>query len=135
MKENKIVYRCALLAGCLLIVAALARAVSVNNLIIAADTGDISKHYAASVVVDWSFSSLLLLLIAIWIFFLAGDLKKLNRKAWAQAVLIGLALSFFGGGFWYSYPSSMHLPAFLLLGLLLLIPLLIYAKQYRKPKN
>ena len=135
MKENKIVYRCTLLTGCLLIVAALVRGVNINNLVIAISTGDISKHYAEPVVIDWSFSSMLLLLMSIWIFFLAGDLRKLSRKAWIQATLIGLAFCAFGGGLWYRYPSSMHLPAFLLLGLLLLLPLLIYARHYRKPKN
>ena len=132
MKEKKIVYRCSLLTGILLIIAALARGISINNLIIAAATGDISKHYAASVLVDWSFSSLLLFLIAIWVLFLAGDLRKLQRRAWSQACLIGLALTLFGGGFWYKYPSSLHIPFFLATGLLLLVPLLLYSRQFKQ---
>jgi hypothetical protein len=132
MKENKIVYRCCQLAGILLIVAALAKAISINNLVIGATTGDISKHYATSVLIDWSFSCMLLSLIAIWLLFLAHDLKNLQKRAWSQTVLIGLAFSLFGAGFWFRYPSSIHLPFFLVVGLLLLIPLLIYSRQFKQ---
>jgi hypothetical protein len=130
--KNKIVYNCSLIAAILLIVAALARALSVNNLVIAISTGDISKHYAASVLIDWSLSSLLLLLTGIWLLFLLRDLKTGQRRAWLQAVLIGLELTIFGSSFWYRYPSSFHLPVFLLMGLILLLPLLIYQKQFNQ---
>ena len=132
MKENKIVYRCSQLAAILLIIAVLAKAISINNLVVGATTGDISKHYATSVLIDWGFSCMLLLLIAIWILFLARDLKNLQKRAWSQAVLIGLALTLFGGGFWFRYPASLHLPFFLLVGLLLLVPLLIYSRRFKQ---
>ncbi len=132
MKENKIVYICTLLAAWMIIVSSLARAIGVNDIVVAATTGDISRHYAASVLIDWSFSSLLLLLVAVWLLFLARDLKKLQRRAWSQAMLIGLALSLFNGYFWYRYPSSLHLPFFLLTGLLILIPLIIFNRDYKR---
>jgi hypothetical protein len=131
MKENKIIYRCAVFVGISLIVAALSRAISVNNLVVAVTTGDISQHYAASILIDWSLSCLMLLLVAIWIFFLSIDLRKLQRKAWVQTILIGVALTVFGGSFWYQYPSSIHLLLFFLLGLILLFPLFIYRKQFK----
>ena len=130
MKE-KIIYRCAIFVGISLIIAALSIGIGVNNLVIGIATGDISQHYAASILIDWSLSSLMLLLVAIWIFFLSIDLRKLERKAWIQAVLIGVALSVFGASFWYQYPSSLHLPLLLLLGLVLLFPLFIYRKHFK----
>ena len=126
----KIAYRCSLIGAILLIIAALARALSINNLVVAASTGDISRHYSASVLVDWSLSSVLLMLTGIWLLFLLRDLKRGLRRAWLQAVIIGLALTVFGSSFWYRYPSSFHLPLFLLMGLIILIPLLIWGNQF-----
>jgi hypothetical protein len=132
LKETKIVYRCTLVAAVLLMVAAAARALSINNIVTGINTGDISKHYAASILIDWIFSSMLLLLTGAWLLFLSGELKKWKRRAWSQAILIGLALSAFGGTLWYRYPKSIHLPGFLLTGLILLIPLLIYGRRFRQ---
>ncbi len=132
MKENKIVYRCTLVSAALLIIAALYHGISINNIVIAASTGDISKHFATSVLIDGILSAMLLLLIAIWILFLAGDLKRGKRKAWWQAVLIGFIISAFGAALWFRYPTSIHLPAFLLTGLILLLPLIFYGKNFRE---
>ena len=113
-------------------VAALYHGVSVNNIVIAASTGDISKHYATSVLIDGILSAMLLLLIAIWILFLSGDLKRLKRKAWWQSVIIGLTITTFGATLWFRYPTSIHLPAFLLTGLILLLPLLFYGRNFKQ---
>jgi len=131
MKENRIIFGCAILVAISLIIASLSRAINVNNLVVGVTTGDIAHHYAGSVMIDGSLSSMLLALIAIWIFFLSGDLRKLQRRAWAQAVLIGVALTVFGACFWYQYPSSLHLPALALLGLILLLPLFYYSKDFK----
>ena len=131
MHENKIVYRCSLISGILIIGSALLRALSVNNLVIAANTGDISKHYSAAVVIDWTLASAMMLLVGIWVLFLSGPLKKLQRRAWWQAIIISLAFILFGSGFWYRYPTSIHLPGFILLGLILFIPLLIFAGKFK----
>jgi hypothetical protein len=133
MHENKIVYRCTLLAGILIIGAALLRALSVNNLVIAASTGDISKHYAAAVVIDWILASAMMFLVGVWVLFLATPLKKLQRRAWWQAIIISLAFILFGSGFWYRYPRSIHLPGFILLGLILFVPLIMLAGKFRNP--
>ncbi|HSZ85892.1 MAG TPA: hypothetical protein VK787_07660 [Puia sp.] len=132
MKENKIVYRCTLVSAALLIGAAVARGLSVNNIFVAINTGDVNKHFASSVLIDWILSAMLLLLTGIWLLFLSGDLKRLKRKAWTQALLIGLALTIFGTALWFRYPSSIHLPAFSLTGLILLIPLLIFARSFKQ---
>jgi hypothetical protein len=132
MNPTKNLYRSSVLTGILLIVAGLSRSLSVNNLLVAIDTGDISRHFAASALIDGAFSSLLLFLVGIWVLFLSSDLRKLQRRARSQGILIGLAFVLFGGGFWFRYPRSLHLAFFLLVGLLLLLPLLIYRKQFKK---
>lgn len=122
----------------MLILAAFYRAVSINNLVIGVSTGDISKHFGASVLIDGSFASLLMLLTGIWLLFLAPDLKKGVGRARIQAILIGTAFSLFAAGFWYHYPSSLRLVAFLLVGLLILIPpIILWKKQpeINAPKN
>ncbi|MFI5151894.1 MAG: hypothetical protein ACHQET_01090 [Chitinophagales bacterium] len=129
---NKLAYRCAIIVGILLIGAALVRAVSINNLYVAINTGDIAKQYAGSILIDWGFSSVLLLLVGIWLLFLSKDLKAWQRRAWSQATLVGLALVIFGGGFWYKYPNSLHLPIFMILGLIVLVPLILYGKNFKK---
>ena len=129
--ENKIVYRSAMLAGILMIGAALFIALSVNNLVIAASTYDISKHYAASVIIHWALSGTMMFLVGVWVLFLSAPLKKLQRKAWWQAIIISFAFILFGGGFWYRYPTSIHLPGFILLGLILFVPLMMYAGKFK----
>ena len=131
VRDNKIVYRSALLTGILIIGAAMFRALSVNNLIIGATTNDISKHYSTSVIIDWSLSSILMLLVGIWVLFLSSSLKKLQRKAWWQGIIISLAFILFGSFFWYHYPKSIHLPAFILLGLILFVPLIMFAGRFK----
>jgi hypothetical protein len=130
MKETKIVPGAAMLVALALLLAAAYRGLSINNLIVATSTGDISRHLSASILIDWSLSCTLLILVAIWLFFLASDLRKKLRRAWFQGVIIGISLVIFGAGFWYRYPSSLHLPVFLLLGLVLLVPLLIHTKRF-----
>lgn len=131
IRENKIVYRCALLSGLLIIGAALLMALSVNNLVIAASTGDINKNYSASVVIHWALASAMMFLVGVWVLFLSSSLKKLQRRAWWQAIIISLVFILFGSGFWYRYPASIHLPGFILLGLILFIPLIIHSGKFK----
>ena len=129
---NKVAYRCAIVVGIFLIVASLLKAVSINNILTAINTGDIAKIYAGTIVIDSGFSSLLLLMVGIWLLFLSKDLKAWQRRAWSQATLIGLALVIVGGSLWYVYPASLHLPVFLVLGLILLVPLILSGKNFKQ---
>jgi hypothetical protein len=129
---NKVAYRCAIVVGIFLIGASLLKAVSINNILTAINTGDIAKIYAGTIVIDSGFSSLLLLMVGIWLLFLSKDLKAWQRRAWSQATLIGLALVIFGGSLWYVYPASLHLPVFLVLGLILLVPLILSGKNFKQ---
>jgi hypothetical protein len=132
MNPNKTLYRVSILTGSLLVIAALSNILNLNNIFIAINTGDISKHFASSILIDVAFSGVLLLLLGTWLLFLSGELRALRRKARQQGIVVGLALIIFGGGFWFKFPRSLQLPFFLLIGLLLLLPLLIF---YRKFKN
>jgi hypothetical protein len=114
-------------------IAALYRGLSINNIIVAANTGDISKHYSTAIFIDWTLSGMLLLMVAVWILFLSGELRKFNRRAWLQAVFIGLSITIFGASLWYHYPGSIRLAVFMFIGLLLLVPLIIYVGKFRAP--
>jgi len=132
MKQSRIVYRCTIACSFLLIIAALYRGLSINNLIVAENTGDIGKHFSNTVLIDGILSATLLFGTAVWLLFLSGDLKKFSRKAWLQAVFIGLTFTVFGASLWYRYPTSIHLPAFLFVGMLLLVPLVWFGKNFRQ---
>jgi peptidoglycan/LPS O-acetylase OafA/YrhL len=132
MKQNNTLYRLSFLAGSLLILAAAARALSINNLLIAINTGDISRQFAGSILINGASSSLLLFLVGVWVLFLSSDLRKWQRRARAQGILISLSLILFSGGFWLRYPRSFHLGFFFLIGILLLFPLVIYDKGFKK---
>jgi len=120
--SNRLVATSCRFSALVLIIAAFYRALSINNLVIGVRTGDISKQFGASVLIDGGFASLLMLLTAIWLLFLVPDLKKGIGRARVQTIIIGIAFSLFGGGFLYRYPSSLRLIAFLLIGLIILIP-------------
>jgi len=130
-RENKTVYRCALLAGVLIIGEALLMALSVNNLVVAASTGDINKNYSVSVVIHWALAGTMMFLVGVWVLFLASPLKKWERRAWWQGIIISLSFISFGGSLWYRYPKSIHLPGFILLGLILIVPLIINAGKFK----
>ncbi len=125
VKESKLLYLASIFVGLLLILASLSRAVSLNNFYVALHTGDINKSYAPSVIINWALSSFLLFLVGVWLLYLARDLRRRMRRAWSQALIIGLVITIFGAAFWMQYPTSLHLAGFLALGLLLLIALFI----------
>jgi hypothetical protein len=125
LKGNLIPYWAAILVGTTLVFWSLLRAIGLNNLYVATSTGDINRSWASSIVINWGMSSFLLFLVGIWLFFLAPELKKRIRRARFQALIIGIALTLYGGTFWLQFPHSFHLPGFLILGLVLAISLLI----------
>jgi hypothetical protein len=131
MQENKIIYRCAMATGLLLIFTSVIHSLNITETFIAIKTGDVAMSYASSATGMWIFSGISMFLLGVWILFLANDLKKLMRKAWLQTFIIGISLSCFGIGCWLQYPKAFHFLYFLLLGLILLLPLIINAKKFR----
>ena len=83
----------------------------------------------------WIFSSIMLFLSAIWVLCLARDLGHLQRKAWWQAVLIGLGYAGGSVGAMIWAGIQAHLVAFALIGLLLLVPLLSRAGAFTSAES
>jgi hypothetical protein len=131
IQQNKIVYRCAIITGLLLIFAAVIHSLNISETFIAIKTGDVAASYASYASSMWIFSAMSMFLIGVWILFLSKDLKKLMRKAWWQAVIIGISLSAFGIGCWLQYPAAFHFLYFLLLGLILFVPLMMNARKFK----
>jgi hypothetical protein len=129
-RVSGLAYYSALIEGILLIFAAILMTISINNLIVGEKIHDIGQAYVHSVIIHWSLSCMLLLLVGIWVLFLVSPLKQLQRRAWWQGILIGLSLIGFGAFFWHRYPSSLHLPGYILLGLIFLVPLVIEAPKF-----
>jgi uncharacterized membrane protein len=130
--ENKIVYRCTAGAGILLIFTSVIHFLNINETLVSIKTGDIAVSYAPSATGMWLFSGMSMLLLGIWLLFLSGEIKKHRRKAWWQAFFIGLLLAAFGAGCWLMYPKVFHFLYFLLYGLILLIPLMLYIKKFNQ---
>jgi len=124
---SKLLYSSALVTGILLLLTGLLHLLNINDTIVAVKTGDIAASQEANIIIIWIFAGLAMMLLGVWCLFLARGLKMLWRKAWWQALLLGMSLSGFGIGSWLQYPESFHVLFFLVLGLLLLLPLLIYS--------
>lgn len=106
-------------------------AFGVNFTIEMVNNGTIGTAYAETAVVIWVFGSITMFLTGCTLIYLSGRLKILAKGAWRLAVLIGLGIAGFGGGFYISHPDSPHMLGFLIVGLLILIPLFIYFRAYK----
>jgi hypothetical protein len=135
MRESKFLYRCTFITGILLIITSLLHFFNINDTIIAIKTGDIAPSHASNAVSTWIFTGISMFIIGVWLLCLLDNLKKLQVKAWWQTFLIGTALAVFGGGCWLKYPKELHLLYFLLLGMILLVPLILYAGRFRGKKS
>jgi hypothetical protein len=132
MEKGKLFYRLAKLVGASLLVATLLHATfgtaEVNTAI---KTGGIMPSMIRTLKNVWVFSSIMLFLSAMWVLILARDLGRLQKRAWWQGVLVGLGYAggSIGAMFWAGVQG--HLLAFALVGLILLLPLLIWARAFK----
>ena len=137
MTKEKFIYRSARLAGILLMLAAVLHASwGTAEIVMAIKTEDIRPTMVDSVKNVWLYSSIMLFLSGIWVLFIARDLRRLQRRAWWQAVFIGLGYT--GGSIaaiaWTRV--QVHLIAFAAIGLLLLFPALLFVGSFRSsPAN
>jgi len=130
MTENKIVVRCTKTSAVLLVMTSLIHAFNINDVLVGLKTGDIAPAYAPAIVSVWIFASICMCALAGWLLFLSSELRKYSRKAWWQALVIGLSLAGFGLGCWLQYPKAFYLLYFFILGMITTLPLLRYAKHY-----
>jgi hypothetical protein len=135
MNRSRATYICSLVVAILLVFTSLLHLVNINDTIVALKTGDISKAYESDIIIIWVFAGMCMLLIGIWLFFLAPELKELNLKAWWQAFVIGSALSIFGLLCWLKYPRLIYVLYFMMLGLIVLLPLVLHAGRFMKKKK
>jgi len=130
MKENKTIPGIALFTGILLILASFLHLLNINDILVAVKTGDVAPSHEANIVIIWILAGVFMLLLGIWLLFLSGDLRRLRRKAWWQAFIIGLALGGSSVFCWIQYPRAEHVLFFLLIALLLILPLLLYTRKF-----
>jgi hypothetical protein len=131
MRATSTAHRFVFSAGVLLIGTSFAHFLNINETLVAEKTGDIAKAYVASVTGMWIFSGMCMLLLGIWLLFLSKDLKSGSRKAWWQAVIIGVCLTAFGIICWQLFPAALYFLYFSLIGILLLVPLFTPSRRHR----
>jgi hypothetical protein len=130
--KSKFFSNCARLVGSLLLVATLLHAtLGTAEVLTAIKVGGVMPSMIQTFKNVWIFSSIMLFLSAIWLFFLARDLERLEIRAWWQAIFIGLGYT--GGAIgamcWAGVQG--HLLLFAFIGLMLLIPLILRAGAFK----
>lgn len=136
MAKEKVIGSTARIAGILIILATIPHVMlGTAEVLQGIKLGDIRSSMVPVIKNIWVFSSVMLPLSGLWVLFLVRDLKRLDRRAWWQAVLIGLAYT--GGGIAAIVWSGIqiHLLLFVLIGLLLFIPMLLWAGSFSSRNN
>lgn len=131
MNKGKTIAWCAWLTGMLLLGATVIHGtVGLAEVMTAIKLGDVRASMADIFRAVWIYSTIMLALSAAWVFFLAGELRQLKRRAWWQGVLLGLGYA--GGSLAAMVMAGFqpHLAAYMLIGLLLLVPLVIWAGHF-----
>ncbi len=136
MAKQKLLYQTSRTAGILLILATIPHAtLGTAEVLTGIKVGSIREDMVHVVKNIWVFSSIMLPLSGIWVLFLSKELRQLKRKAWWQAILIGLGYA--AGSIlamvWTGI--QIHLIAFCMIGLLLLIPCLRWATSFSSTGN
>lgn len=131
MAKERIITGCARLAGVLLMLSAIPHAtLGMAEVITSIKTGDVRSSMAGTFRAIWIFSSVMLLLSGLWALFVAGELKQLKARAWWQGIIIGVAYTGWAIGSMVMVGVAAHLVAFAFIGLLLVIPLVIWAPHF-----
>lgn len=132
MAKEKLIANCARAAGVLLLLSVIPHStLGWAEVMTAIKLGDINPGMANTVRSIWVFSAVMLALSGVWILFLASELRQLKRRAWWQGILIGLGYSGSAIGCMVMTEVYAHLVGYALIGLLLLIPLLIWAGSFK----
>jgi hypothetical protein len=132
MEKGKLFYRSAKTVGVLLMIATLLHStLGTAELLTAIKVGSLMPSMENLFKNVWIFSCIMLFLSGVWVLFLARDLGQLQRRAWWQAVFIGLG--YLGGSvtaMWWSGIQA-HLLAFAFVSLLFLVPLVRWAGAFK----
>jgi hypothetical protein len=132
MAKEKIIYNTARLTGILLLGATVLHAtLGTAEVMTAIKLGDVRASMADTFRAIWLFSSVMLLLSAVWTLFLAGELRQMKRRAWWQGIFIGLGYAGSAIIAIVTIGVYVHLVGFALIGLLLLTPLIVWAGHFK----
>lgn len=132
MEKGKLFYRFAKTLGILFMITTLFHStLGTAEVLTSIKVGGLMPSMVTSFKNVWIFSCIMLFLSGVWVLFLAKDLGQLQRRAWWQAVFIGL--SYLGGSItamWWAGIQA-HLLAFALVSLLFLLPLMRWAGSFK----
>lgn len=135
MAKEKIIANCARIAGILLLLSVITHStLGWAEVMTAIKLGDINKGMANTVKSIWIFSAMMLVLSGVWTLFLVSELRQLKRRAWWQGVFIGLGYSVSAIVCMLMTEFYAHLAGYALIGLLLLIPLIIWAGSFKNSR-
>jgi hypothetical protein len=130
MTTNKTLYVCALISGIILLLSTIPHSTGIKMTMDFAKKGVIGPDYADTAVVIWIFASMMMIVCGSTILYLAGKLKKSDKGAWRLGLLIGVLLAAFGITVFVSDPTSYPMLVFITVGLLLVVPLLIFSRRF-----
>ncbi|HEX6181651.1 MAG TPA: hypothetical protein VFZ47_10425 [Chitinophagaceae bacterium] len=136
MSKEKTIHTCARLAGVLLLMSSVLHStLGTSEVLMGIKTGDVRASMADTIRAIWIYSTIMLVLSGIWTLFLAGELKQLKRKAWWQGIFIGLGYTGGSIGAIVVTRVQAHLIFYGLIGLLLLLPLTLWAGSFKSEKK
>jgi len=136
MPKEKIIGTTSRLAGILLILATIPHVtLGTAEILQGIKLGDIRTSMVPIIKNIWVFSSVMLPLSGIWVLFLVKDLKRLDRRAWWQAIFVGFTYVASGIAAIVWSGIQIHLVLFVLIGLLLFIPMLVWAGSFSSRNN
>ncbi len=96
------------------------------------EKGLVSKEVENTFVIIWIFSSITMLLLGIWILFLAKPIKMGNVFAKAQTIIIAIGLILFWIASFYFSKELNHLFLFAVIGFMLIIATILCEKRKEK---
>jgi hypothetical protein len=136
MDRGKFFVRCARITGFMLLAATIFHiTLGTSEVLNHIKFGDVSPAIISMFKNIWVYSSIMLFLSSMWVFFLARDLGRLQRRAWWQGVLIGLGYTGGAIGAMVWAGVQAHLLAFAIIGLFLLVPLLMRGRAFSSDSN
>lgn len=137
MRQNNIVAWAARLSGTVLILACIPHfffAFPARVLQPVADgrvPADLGKTYYAI----WAFSSMMLFISGVMMFYISGGLKRGERSAWFMALLISGGLVYYGSYVVLRVGEATHNMSFIIFGAITLVPVLIFPRSFFPKKS
>jgi uncharacterized membrane protein (DUF441 family) len=117
-------------AAFLLLIGILHSIVNVSGLRRAIERGEIPARLEVSVLLNAAFSGIAISLLGIIVLLMLPGLRVGNRKARRVAIAIGIFVAIIGAGGFLWVPTRPSVLIFLVFGILLAAPLLMWRRQF-----